>query len=80
MLTSIKSKDAPFIDIPEGIALALSHAIIDTVRDPLLVLDQNQRIVAASRSFYQTFKLIGQDLRGHVLFDIDGPMGHSGAA
>lgn len=72
MLTSTLSKDAPLIAIPEGIALALSHAIIDTVRDPLLVLDHNQRIVAASRSFYQTFKLAGHDLRGHVLFDIDG--------
>ena len=72
MLASPLSKDAPFVDIPEGIALALSHAIIDTVRDPLLVLDQDQRIVAASRSFYQTFKLVGQDLRGSLIFDIDG--------
>jgi PAS domain S-box-containing protein len=72
MLTSTVSKTVPFADIPEGIALALSHAIIDTVRDPLLVLDENQRITAASRSFYQTFKLDGQDLRGQVLFDIDG--------
>jgi chemotaxis protein methyltransferase CheR len=72
MPTSTLSKDTPLIDIPEGIALALSHAIIDTVRDPLLVLDLNQRIVAASRSFYQTFKLDGHDLRGQVLFDIDG--------
>ena len=72
MFASTASKDAPFVDIPEGIALALSHAIIDTVRDPLLVLDENQRITAASRSFYQTFKLDGQDLRGQVLFDIDG--------
>jgi len=72
MFASTLSKNAPFIDIPVGIALALSHAIIDTVRDPLLVLDQDQRITAASRSFYQTFKLAGQDLRGQVLFDIDG--------
>ena len=72
MFASTLSKNAPFIDVPVGIALALSNAIIDTVRDPLLVLDQDQRITAASRSFYQTFKLAGQDLRGQVLFDIDG--------
>ncbi len=72
MLTSIIPKDAPFTDIPVGIALALSRAIIDTVRDPLLVLDENQRITAASRSFYQTFQLAGQDLRGHLIYDIDG--------
>jgi PAS domain S-box-containing protein len=71
-LTSIIPKDAPFTDIPVGIALALAHAIVDTVRDPLLVLDHDQRITAASRSFYQTFQLAGQDLRGHLLFEIDG--------
>ncbi len=59
------------IDIPVGIALALAHAIIDTVRDPILVLDDHQRITAASRSFYQTFQLDGQDLRGQALFEIE---------
>lgn len=71
MLTSTQSKDVPFIDLPEGIALALAHAIIDTVRDPLLVLDRDQRITAASRSFYQTFQLAGQDLRGQLLHEIE---------
>ena len=72
MLTSTLSKDAPFVDIPVGIALALSHAIIDTVRDPLLVLDPDHRITAASRSFYQTFQLGGHDVRGQLIFEIDG--------
>ena len=72
MLAQALPKDAPFIGIPVGIALALSQAIIDTVRDPLLVLDEDQRITAVSRSFYQTFQLTGQDLRGQVLFEIDG--------
>jgi chemotaxis protein methyltransferase CheR len=64
------AKVAPFADIPVGIALA--HAIIDTVRDPLLVIDENQRITAASRSFYQTFQLAGEDVCGQLLFEIDG--------
>jgi two-component sensor histidine kinase len=72
MQTSTMSKVAPYIDIPEGIALPLAHAIIDTVRDPLLVLDQDQRITAASRSFYQTFQLDGQDIRGQLLHEIEG--------
>ncbi len=65
-------KAAPVIDIPVGIALALAHAIIDTVRDPLLVLDPEHRITAASRSFYQTFSLAGEDVRGQLLFEVDG--------
>ena len=69
MLTSTISKNAPFVDIPDGITLA--QAIVDTVRDPLLVLDQNLRIIAGSRSFYQTFQLVREDVRGHLLYEIE---------
>lgn len=64
------SSDAPFNAIENGITLA--HAIVDTVRDPLLVLDPDLRIVAASRSFYQAFQLVRQDVLGHLLYEIDG--------
>ena len=69
MRTTTISKDAPFADIQDGITLA--QAIVDTVRDPLLVLDQNLRIIAGSRSFYQTFQLVLEDVRGHLLYEID---------
>jgi len=32
-------------------ACLLAKAIVDTVREPLLVLDRDRRIIAASRSF-----------------------------
>ena len=70
MLASTESKVTAFGAIQDGIALA--SAIVDTVRDPLLVLDEDQRIIAVSRSFYQTFKLVGHNIRGKLLFDIDG--------
>jgi hypothetical protein len=41
----------PFTLIPNTAALA--RAIVDTVRDPLLVLDHDLRIVAASRADIQ---------------------------
>src|ERR1017187_4831220 len=69
MLTSTTSKVAPFAVIPDAVALA--HAIVDTVRDPLLVLDEDLRIVAASRAFQQTFQLADQDVRGHLIYEID---------
>ena len=56
MLTSTLSKESPFVDVQDGIALA--NAIVDTVRDPLLVLDHDLRVIAASRSFYSTFRLV----------------------
>lgn len=70
MPASTLSKDAPFVEIPDGITLA--HAIVDTVRDPLLVLDNELRVMAASRSFYQTFQLSEREVRGHLLYEIDG--------
>lgn len=38
-------------------AWILADAIINTVREPLIVLDNDLRVVAASRSYYQTFKV-----------------------
>jgi PAS domain S-box-containing protein len=69
MLTSMLSKTAPFVDIRDGLTLA--QAIVDTVRDPLVVLDQNLRVIAASRSFFQTFRLVSDDVRGRLLYEID---------
>jgi chemotaxis protein methyltransferase CheR len=69
MLTSALLQGAS-IDIHDGLTLA--DAIVDTIRDPLLVLDQEHRIVAASRSFYRAFQLVGQDVRGQLLYEVDG--------
>jgi len=57
--------DAPNIDVEDGRALA--QAIVDTVREPLLVLDGDLRVVAASRSFYQKFQANRQDTHGRLL-------------
>ena len=70
MLTSALSKNTPYVGIEDGIALA--NAVVDTVRDPLVVLDHDLRVITASRSFYQTFRLVREDVRGHLLYEIDG--------
>jgi len=51
-------------------AWILAHAIVDTVREPLIVLDQDLRVVAASRSFYLTFKVAADDTQGKLLYDL----------
>jgi two-component sensor histidine kinase len=53
-------------------ASALAQAIVDTIRDPLLVLDQNLRVVAANRAFYQTFKVNSQDIHGRPIYALGG--------
>jgi nitrogen-specific signal transduction histidine kinase len=43
------SDSDPFSSIEDGRALA--QAIVDTIREPLLVLDKDLRVVAASPDF-----------------------------
>ncbi len=44
--------------------------IIATVREPLLVLNKNLKILSANRSFYRTFKVTQQDTIGKYIYDI----------
>jgi two-component sensor histidine kinase len=69
MLISTMSNEAKFVVFDDENTLA--HAIVDTVRNPLLVLDQHQNIIAASRFFYQTFQLNSRDVRDHLLYEIE---------
>jgi two-component sensor histidine kinase len=55
-----------FTDVKD--ACALAHAIVDTVREPLIVLDQDLRVVAASRSFYLKFKGDPDTTEGQLLY------------
>ena len=55
-----------FTEIEE--ARAFAQAIIDTVREPFLVLDSDLCVLAASRSFYQTFKVNHDHTYGKPLY------------
>ena len=49
---------------------ALAQAIVDTVREPLVVLDHDLRVVAASRSFYARFVVNPDDTVGKLLYEL----------
>ncbi|MDH4216610.1 MAG: PAS domain-containing protein, partial [Gallionella sp.] len=51
-------------------AQALAENIINTVREPLVVLDGKLQVVSASRAFYQTFKTAPQDTVGKPLYEL----------
>ncbi|MBE0514491.1 MAG: PAS domain S-box protein [Sulfurimonas sp.] len=46
------------------------NSIINTVREPLVVLDQDLRVVTASRSFYEVFKVSPEDTIGELIYDL----------
>jgi len=48
----------------------LSQAIINTVREPLIVLDEDLRIIVASRSFYKKFGLTHKNTEGKKFYDL----------
>ena len=44
--------------------------IVVTIRDPLLVLDKDLRILAANRSFYKFFKVKAGETIGQLIYDL----------
>ncbi len=67
-LTPYSAGDDPFADTKLGNALA--RAIVDTIHEPFLVLDEDLRVVVASRSFYEKFQVSQNETQGRLLYDI----------
>jgi two-component sensor histidine kinase len=51
-------------------ACALAQAIVDTVREPILIFDKELRVIAASRSFYSVFEVSPLDTQGKLLREL----------
>lgn len=47
-----------------------AESIINTVREPLIVLDQDLRVVSVSRSFYEFFKVKPEDTVGELIYNL----------
>ena len=44
--------------------------VVNVVEEPVLILDKNFRVVAANKSFYQTFLVKDKDTEGKILFKL----------
>ncbi|PKL24016.1 MAG: hypothetical protein CVV47_12190 [Spirochaetae bacterium HGW-Spirochaetae-3] len=51
-------------------ASEFAENVIDTVREPLLSLDQDLRVVTVSRSFYDFFKVLPSETVGRLIYDL----------
>jgi two-component system CheB/CheR fusion protein len=49
----------------------MAVGIVNTVREPLLVLNSALQIVGASLSFYKTFKLTANEVIDKYIYDLD---------
>jgi two-component sensor histidine kinase len=59
------------VDLQKAIdAQVLAQAIINTIPEPFLVLDQRLEVLAASASFYRTFKVEPEDTIGRPVYSL----------
>jgi two-component system CheB/CheR fusion protein len=47
-----------------------AEAIVETVREPLVILNQNLQVVKANKKFYETFQSAHQDTEGRLIYDL----------
>jgi chemotaxis protein methyltransferase CheR len=52
-------------------ARSIAQIVVETVREPLLVLDSTLKIRVASNSFHKSFQISPQDTPGQLLFALD---------
>jgi two-component system CheB/CheR fusion protein len=63
-------KELAATKISEDAAREYSESIINTLREPLIVLDQDLRVVSVSRAFYEFFKVNPEDTVGQLIYDL----------
>ncbi|PZR74923.1 MAG: hypothetical protein DLM52_08635, partial [Chthoniobacterales bacterium] len=58
--------DAPLVEEIETYA----QDIVDTVREPLLMLDTTLRVRSANRAFYQTFQVSSEETENRLIYEL----------
>jgi len=47
-----------------------AEAIVETVREPLVILNQNLQVVKANKTFYETFQASSAETEGRLIYDL----------
>jgi PAS domain S-box-containing protein len=50
--------------------LDFAEAIVETVREPLVILNQNLQVMKANRTFYETFQASREETEGRLIYDL----------
>jgi PAS domain S-box-containing protein len=67
-LTDITENKSMATEIDD--ALKYAESIIETMREPLMVLSSDLKVVTANLSFYKTFKVTPDETVGYFIYDI----------
>jgi PAS domain S-box-containing protein len=52
------------------VAQKYTEGVVETIREPLLVLDSDLRVLSANRSFYESFKVTPNETVGNLIYDL----------
>ena len=68
-------KDSKLIDVDFALRLwkvswTYIKTVVDIVREPILVLDKDLRVMSANESFYRTFQVESKDTEGKVVYEL----------
>jgi nitrogen-specific signal transduction histidine kinase len=66
LTTAPRMKPKPFVEDLETYA----QDIVDTVREPLLILDTTLRVRSANRAFYQTFQVSAEETEDRLIYEL----------
>ena len=50
--------------------LDFAEAIVETVREPLVILNQNLQVMKANKTFYETFQTAREETEGRLIYDL----------
>jgi two-component system CheB/CheR fusion protein len=73
-INTLKSMYEEISTLSKDVQLARQYAdnIVDTVRESLLVLDNDLKVLSANRSFFKLFRTHSDDVVGKSIFELDG--------
>jgi len=69
-VTQSSTDDAIVTTDAHGRVSFLNPVIIDTLRQPFLVLDSSLRVITGNRSFYETFGVEKEQTEGHFIYEL----------
>jgi two-component system CheB/CheR fusion protein len=70
VITLVDITDRKLMEERVEAALAYSRGIIETVREPLIVLDSGLKVISANKSFYRKFGVPSAETEGKVIYDL----------
>ena len=71
VITFVDITDRKAMEIKVTEALRYSETMVNTVREALVVLDKDLKVISANRSFRRTFNLTQEQAEGKLFFELD---------